>query len=465
MDVNGFFGSLDLQTLWFALGISALMQASVLALLSLMLTKYQAGKTAMVGSILVATGLLLVAFQGQWPDFITVVVANTVVVCGPVMYYVAVCQFTNHPVKWIFVGLVMAGVVVGLAYLTYVAPSVTARIVVVSVAIMVLFFALARVLITASRPEYAGAARLLVVLFILLGLALLTRAVYAVIWPEEAAPSSSSVQTLIIIIAMVVSYLALGGAMIMFGQRLRYDMETLATQLELRVAQRTAELAAANRELESLVYTIAHDLRAPARAMSGFSQLLEEHSSERLDGESQHYLHQLQQGAQRMGQMVDGLLAFMRLGRQPIRKQTVDVAALVQDVMVELQSETDRQPVSLTIAELPACDAEIGLLRQVFTHLLSNALKYTRGRNPARVEIGWQDGAYFVRDNGIGFDMRYASKLFGVFQRLNRAEDFEGTGVGLAISRRIVERHGGRIWAEAEPDKGATFYFTLAPGR
>ncbi len=165
-----------------------------------------------------------------------------------------------------------------------------------------------------------------------------------------------------------------------------------------------------------------------------------------------------------MGQLIDDLLAFSRLGRQPIRKQPVDPARIVKRCLAELPEVQQRQ-VDITVGELPPCRGEPALLKQVWVNLLSNAVKYTRQRDAARIEVGCRDGdgerVYFVRDNGVGFNMRYAHKLFGVFQRLHRAEDYEGTGVGLAIVHRIVQRHGGRVWAEAEPDRGATFYFTL----
>jgi len=165
-----------------------------------------------------------------------------------------------------------------------------------------------------------------------------------------------------------------------------------------------------------------------------------------------------------MQRMIDDLLTLARLGRQPITKQRIEPAELVREVLQELRAEIEGRQVDLQIGELPACDADPALLKHVYTNLLSNALKYTRKREHAVIEVGCQvegNPVYFVRDNGAGFDMQYAGKLFNVFQRLHRAEDFEGTGVGLALVRRIIKRHGGRIWAEAAPNQGATFYFTL----
>jgi light-regulated signal transduction histidine kinase (bacteriophytochrome) len=179
-------------------------------------------------------------------------------------------------------------------------------------------------------------------------------------------------------------------------------------------------------------------------------------------------MNNIRKGAQRMGELIDDLLQFARLSRQPLDKRTVDTAKLVRDILAELNVEREERSIDVRIGELPPCQGDRVLLQQMWVNLLSNALKYTRRRETAVVEIGTapQEGetVYFVRDNGTGFDMKYASKLFGVFQRMHRAEDFEGTGVGLAIVQRVVQRHGGRVWAEAAMDRGASFYFTLGKG-
>ena len=242
----------------------------------------------------------------------------------------------------------------------------------------------------------------------------------------------------------------------------------LNAELEQRVAERTAQLTAANRELEAFSYSVSHDLRAPLRAIDGFSRILLEDYAADLPEEGRRYLHIVRDGTAQMGRLIDDLLAFARLGRQPLRTQTVLPASIVAAVLDDLRGEVEGRPVELIVEDLPACRADPALLKQIYANLLANALKYTRGRDPATVRVGAveDDGApgertYFVRDNGVGFDMAYAPKLFGVFQRLHRAEEYEGTGVGLAVVQRIVHRHGGRVWAEAEPDRGATFWFTL----
>jgi PAS domain S-box-containing protein len=244
------------------------------------------------------------------------------------------------------------------------------------------------------------------------------------------------------------------------------DIRQLNHDLELRVAARTADLEAANRELEAFSYSVSHDLRAPLRAVDGFAQAVLEDFGPQLPAEGQWQLGVIRESAQRMGELIDDLLAFSRLSRQPLRQQSIDSNALVRGVLADLQAEQAGRHVQIDLGDLPPCEGDPALLRQVWLNLLANALKYSRKRDPAVVEIGCRpDGAgrpaFFVRDNGTGFDMRYADKLFRVFQRLHRAEDYEGTGVGLAIVQRIVHRHGGRVWAEAAVDRGATFSFTV----
>jgi light-regulated signal transduction histidine kinase (bacteriophytochrome) len=203
--------------------------------------------------------------------------------------------------------------------------------------------------------------------------------------------------------------------------------------------------------------------------MNGFSHILMEDFGPDLVPEAQHYLKLVQTNAQRMGQLVDDLLAFSRLGRQPLNQQIVYPAELARQVMEELAAEQANRLVKLVLGNLPPCKADRALLKQVLVNLLSNALKFTRTREVAQIELGVAPAAlsqagfitYFVRDNGVGFDMQYIGKLFSVFQRLHRSEDYEGTGVGLAIVSRIIQRHGGRAWAEAAVDQGATFYFSL----
>ncbi len=233
------------------------------------------------------------------------------------------------------------------------------------------------------------------------------------------------------------------------------------------VTERRQQLEAANRELEAFSYTISHDLRAPLRAVSGFTSILFEEYADAMPVEARGYLKRVKDSGDHMGHLVDDLLAFSRLGRQAVRTQRVSIRGIVDRALEQLATSLDSRQVEVVIGELPDAACDPALVEQVFVNLLSNAFKYSRPREHARVEVGVlepdaaEGPTYFVRDNGAGFDMEYAGKLFGVFQRMHRTEDFEGTGVGLAIVHRIVERHGGRIWAEAKVDGGATFYFTL----
>ncbi|HZE94952.1 MAG TPA: ATP-binding protein [Gemmatimonadales bacterium] len=242
-------------------------------------------------------------------------------------------------------------------------------------------------------------------------------------------------------------------------------------RLEAQVAQRTEALEGTNAELESFSYSVSHDLRAPLRAIHGFARILLEDHNAKLDPEAQRLLGVIDQNTRRMGQLIDDLLAFSRLGRQGITAGRVDMKELARTVADEVRSveaEAERKgSLEIRIDPLPVARGDRALVRQVISNLLQNAVKFSRGRDNARVEVGSRaDGGqtvYFVKDNGAGFDPRYSDKLFGVFQRLHSAEQFEGTGVGLAIVKRIVQRHGGRVWAEGQVDQGATFYFTL-PG-
>jgi len=222
----------------------------------------------------------------------------------------------------------------------------------------------------------------------------------------------------------------------------------------------------ANQELEAFSYSVSHDLRAPLRAIDGFSRILLEDYASRCDAEVQRYLSLLCEGTQRMGQLIDDLLTFSRVSRRPLTKCLVALDGLARQALEELHHVYAGRQVNVVIGRLPACQADPVLLKHVLINLLANALKFTRHRQASRIEVDWceRHGAYYVCDNGVGFDMRYADKLFVAFQRLHRIEDYEGTGVGLALVQRIISRHGGRIWAEAAVDQGATFYFTLGGG-
>ena len=242
-------------------------------------------------------------------------------------------------------------------------------------------------------------------------------------------------------------------------------MQKLNAELERRVIERTAELTDSNKELDAFTYSVSHDLRTPLRHIDGFSKILLEQYSEQLDLKGRHYLEEVRNATRNMGQLVDELLALSRVSRQDLRMQVTGLNSLFEQIQTELMKETGDRQIDWKISTLPFVECDPTLMLQVATNLLSNAVKFTRPRDRAVIEVGQMrlgtDIVIFVRDNGVGFDMKYSDKLFGVFQRLHRTEDFEGTGVGLATVQRIIGKHGGRVWAEAGLNRGATFYFTL----
>jgi PAS domain S-box-containing protein len=242
--------------------------------------------------------------------------------------------------------------------------------------------------------------------------------------------------------------------------------EVQIKKLNWDLKARAAALQAANKELEAFAYSVSHDLRAPLRHIDGFLELLQKKAGTALDEQGRHYMETIAEAAQKMGLLIDDLLAFSRMGRHALAVQSVDLGNLVRDVIRELEPDAAGRTIDWRIGELPAVSGDGAMLRMVLTNLIANALKFTLPRQQAQIEIGSLPGqdaeaVIFVRDNGVGFDMTYVDRLFGVFQRLHRADQFEGTGIGLANVRRIITRHGGKTWAEGKPDQGATFFFSL----
>ncbi len=242
------------------------------------------------------------------------------------------------------------------------------------------------------------------------------------------------------------------------------DMRQLNADLDRRVVERTAQLEATNRELEAFTYSVSHDLRSPLRGVDSFSRMVIEDYGPKLDDEGRRLLNVVRSEAQRMGALIDDLLQFSRVGRQEMRQQSVDMSVLVQDVIDKLNLPVERQQ-QIVIGPLPLAHGDHTLLQQVWVNLLSNALKFTRHQPSPVIEVGATQAVglctYYVKDNGAGFDARFVHKLFGVFQRLHTEDEFEGTGVGLALVQRIVQRHGGTVRASGEVNQGAAFYFSL----
>lgn len=262
----------------------------------------------------------------------------------------------------------------------------------------------------------------------------------------------------------------------MHGDRTRLNETQLAlmNMLEdveverVKVEQSKTYLEVVNKELEAFTYSVSHDLRAPLRAISGFAEAVIEDYAPRLDDEGKRYLGLIQDNAHNMGRLIDDLLAFSRLGRQELTVTEVDMESLAKEVFDELSAQVTERNIEFTVRSVPPARGDRSLIRQVLANLFSNSIKFTKPREKAVIEFGYLpdmgDGVYYVKDNGVGFDKKYAGKLFGVFQRLHSAAEFEGTGVGLALVYRIISRHGGRVWADGEVGKGAVFYFTMWEG-
>jgi light-regulated signal transduction histidine kinase (bacteriophytochrome) len=259
---------------------------------------------------------------------------------------------------------------------------------------------------------------------------------------------------MIMFIAIIIAFL---------GERI--EKVRILNELNENLKKESEKLEDANNELEAFAYSVSHDLRVPLRAIDGFSRIVIEDYNDKLDDEGKRLLNVVRENTKKMGQLIDDILLLSRAGRQEMRISQVDVESLVKNIFDELKPSIEDRDVQLEIKSLPPAYSDRTLINQVFTNLISNSIKFTGIREKAIVEVGAKEGknenVYYVKDNGAGFDMKYVNKLFGLFQRLHSADEFEGTGVGLSIVQRIVRRHGGRVWGEGKIDEGATIYFTL----
>jgi signal transduction histidine kinase len=260
---------------------------------------------------------------------------------------------------------------------------------------------------------------------------------------------------------------ALFAALVTWFSAVRRRVERELRQARDHLAKRGADLEASNKELEAFAYSVSHDLRAPLRHMAGFSELLQKNSAQVLDDKSKRYVGVILESAKKMGALIDDLLAFSRIGRAETNKTTVNLGQLVEEALAEVRRDVGDRKIVWRVDKLPAGYGDRAMLRLALVNLISNAVKFTRTRTPAEIEIAQMPATadqviIFVRDNGVGFDMKYVGKLFGVFQRLHSTEAFEGTGIGLATVQRIAHRHGGRSWGEGSPGQGATFYLSIS---
>jgi signal transduction histidine kinase len=304
---------------------------------------------------------------------------------------------------------------------------------------------------------------------------LLSTAVFSYLFVEPIYSFAVSARDLPYFLVFVISAIVVASFSAVrrrIEDNLRHARERLEIELKQRqqreaeIGKLNQELVAANKELEAFAYSVSHDLRAPLRHLVGYSELLLKHAPNSLDDKSQRYIQTILESGKRMGNLIDDLLTFSRIGRTESRTTEVDLQQLVNEVVSEIVQQRKGQDISWKIGALPVCYGDRSLLKLVVGNLLSNAAKFSSAQHPAEIEIGSVDGntnmtEIFVRDNGVGFDMQYVNKLFGVFQRLHRADEFEGTGIGLATVQRIVHRHAGMVRAEGAVDQGATFYFSL----
>jgi signal transduction histidine kinase len=439
-----------------------------------------------------SAGLALLAFRGAVPVTLSIVLGVPTTLTATLLLYVGLERYFGRPSPQRVNIAALAALTAGHLYYTLAVPDIVARNILFSIGLLVLCGQAAWLVFRRADPDMRRDAWVAGVIFVAYCVFSIGRIVADLVTPTPPDLFSYGLHDVLPI--MIFQMLSIGltvSILLLVTYRLIRALETdiaartkaedevreLNAHLEERVRERTGQLEASMRELAGFSYSVSHDLRAPLRAIGGYARVLQDEHGPLLDDEGRRISGVIGERAQHMGRLIDGLIEYSRVGRAPLRPETVDLAALAQAVFDDIVAPDDRRRTSLRTGPLPKARADAGLVRQVLVSLIDNAVKFSSRTEHAVVEVGSVDAdppdardagfvIYRVRDNGAGFDMQYADKLFGVFHRVHQPGEFDGTGIGLAMVERIVDRHGGRVWAESSPGAGAAFYFTLpAAGR
>jgi signal transduction histidine kinase len=466
--------ALDVRTLVAILGLSNLVQLLVLVLELRINRAYRGVGWWLFWSASVAAGLVLMLLR-QLPALrqAAILAQNSLIVFGLTAFYVGLMRFHGRGDRRRLLAAVFALYFLQHAVFTLVVDDIVVRASCFAVAIAFLSFLGARDLHAARTPRNAESARFVSLVLLAQGTFFLWRLAGILAGgPVQAVFGPAPFNSAPYLEGLIASNLLTFGVILMTNQRSRAELAETGDQvralnagLERRVAERTAELEHSNRELEALVHSIAHDLRAPLRAVDGFASLLQSEHAATLDVEGRHLLGRVRAGAQALDRLIRDLVEYARVGDAPLDRECLDMSALVHAVYEDVASEEARGRTRFSVTELPPATGDAALLRAALHHLLRNALTYSASGAKPRIDVSGsrQEGAvsYRIADNGVGFDAAHAGQLFGVFQRLHAQDGYDGTGIGLAIVKRVVERHGGRVWAEGAVGAGAAFSFTL----
>ncbi len=413
------------------------------------------------GAGVYSIGIALLALQHSVPVLLGIVVANISLVGGTTLICMGSLDFWDKDIKAVFHAVLMAAFSLVVIGLTFLVPSVLARIVVISFVGSFLCAEIAWAMFGNAKrlepliPNFIGG------IFVLLAAFFIFRGFFSLFTGANVLFSNNVVSNAMFIL---LDFSMLGwslGYIMLQNLKLRKNLSELNCELESRVKARTLELESSNKELESFAYAISHDLRTPLRAMEGFGTLLKEKAQECTDKDGIHYAERICEGATRMGLLIDKLLDLSRVGRSELRTEEFDLSALAREIAEKYRSDHPSRTLSFAVQEGMRAKGDWTYVGLLLSTLVDNAVKFTQERSDPRIEIGSQGGAYFVKDNGVGFDMEFARGLFYPFLHLHSPEKYPGEGIGLVTAARIVERHGGKIWAEAQPDRGACFFFTL----